>query len=195
MATITEVRRNLSPSELVAQQVTGRVTGYPVFAWDHRNNQFGVLNQGFLAEVCVLAEVFAVVGRVAEDESVTVAKGSVVGDTATAYIEVPAGELWFLSRIAVTCPAAGTAGTNGGSCSYNIAISIPGVPEFSYYSENQTNMGATTNIDLFDPDEMGTRLRLPAGSKITLNLLVTVDFDVDKDFTIAVYGTKNRRIV
>jgi hypothetical protein len=183
-----------SPQEVRAQQLPGAVPGMPVIVWDHRNNQYGVLNQGFMAEVCVLAEQLNVLGRVYLPATVTIEAGAAVGDTAEAVITVAENQLWFISRLAVTCPAAGTAGTNGGSANYNIEITHGGA-SWNYLAAAVTNMGATTAYDLFDPDELGARLRLTAGDTIKLKLTVTVDHDVDKDYVITAYGSIGKRLV
>lgn len=183
-----------SPQELTAQQLPGAVPGMPVIVWDHRNNQYCVLNQGFLAEACVVAEMLNVMGRVIVPAIATIEAGGAVGDTAEATITVPDGQVWFLSRLAVTCPDAGTAGTDGGSCNFNIEITHAGV-SWNYLPTAATAMGTTTSIDLYDPDQLGARLRLVSGDTIKLKLTVTVDHDVDKDYVITAYGSIGKRLV
>jgi len=183
-----------SPQEMKAQQLPGAVPGMPAIIWDHRNNQYGVLNQGFLAELCILAEQDNVLGRVYLPAEATIEAGAVVGDTGEAIITVPENQLWFLSRLAVTCPAAGTPGTDGGSANFNIEITHGGV-SWNYLAAALAAMGATTAYDLADPDELGARLKLVAGDTIKLKLTVTVDHDVDKDYVITAYGCLGKRLV
>jgi len=183
-----------SPQEVFPQQLPGTVQGVPVIVWDHRNNQYVILNQGFLAEACVLAEQLNVLGRVYVPSTATIEAGAAVGDTAEAVITVPDGQLWFLSRLAVACPAAGTPGTDGGSANFQIEVTRAGA-SWNYLPAAVTAMGATTNYDLPDYDELGARLRLVAGDSIKLRLTVTVEHDIDKDYVIAVYGSLGKRLV
>lgn len=179
----------LSPNEFTASQTVGRVGGPVMFVWDHRTNQFCVLNQGFLAEACVLAEQYGVLGRVFESAELTIDAGSEVGTEVTASIEVPAGELWFINGATVTPTfAEGETGT----CSFNLTISPAGGTEWNYYASNQSlTVGTDIDIrsDLFVP------LRLVAGSKVTLKVTVTADFTDEATVEIALSGTKNRRLV
>jgi len=50
---------------------------------------------------------------------VTVENGAGVGDVVTGEIAVPAGEVWYLNRLSVVCPAADA----DGSASFNILVS------------------------------------------------------------------------
>jgi hypothetical protein len=126
---------------------------------------------------------------------VTVPNGSVIGTVVTGEIEVPAGEVWFLNRLSVTCPAADATGT----ASFNILVSIwpltaAGTPK-GYFATNQIAMGATTDIDLPAQGELGEELRLVGGSKLVLQLGVTVAFSADKVFRLDPYGRKGKALV
>lgn len=179
----------LSPSEFTASQSTGRISGPLVFVWDHRTNQYVVLNQGFLAEACVLAETYHVLGRVSESAKVTIDAGTKSDTTLSASVEVPAGELWFINGFKVVPTFAGG---ETGSCSFNVTVSPTGGTEWNYYSGKQAlteDVAVNVRNDLFVP------LRLTAGSKVTLTVSVDKDFVNDANIVITVYGTKNRRIV
>ena len=181
-----------SPQEMGAQQMpSGAVPGLPAIVWDHRNGQYGILNQGFLAECCILAEAANVLGRVVAPLTVTIESGAVIGDVAEGEIVVPENQLWFISRLAVTCPAADA----DGSASFQIQVEqLPGSP-WNYLPSATAAMGATTNYDCADADQLGTRLRLAAGQKLRLKLTVTVAHTADKDYTLTAYGCVSKRLV
>lgn len=126
---------------------------------------------------------------------VTIEDDAEVGDIATGAIEVPAGEVWYLNRLAVTCPAADA----DGSASFNILVSpwpkTAAGGDKGYYATAQTAMGAATIIDLPTLGQLGEELRLVGGDKLTLQLTVTVAFTVDKDFTLVPYGRKGKALV
>jgi len=126
---------------------------------------------------------------------VTVENGAGVGDVVTGEIAVPAGEVWYLNRLSVVCPAADA----DGSASFNILVSpwpkTSGGGDKPYFPANQAAMGATTDIDLPAQGELGEELRLVGGDKLTLQLTVTVAFTADKDFTLNVYGRKGKALV
>ena len=56
-------------------------------------------------------------------------------------------------------------------------------------------MGAVTNIDLPAQGELGEELRLVGGDTLTLVLVGTVAFTVDKDFRLDLFGRKGRPLV
>ncbi|MDD4986007.1 MAG: hypothetical protein PHQ43_09500 [Dehalococcoidales bacterium] len=185
-----------SPQEISALQIPGAVQGLPVVAWDHRNNQYGALNQGFLAELCLLAEKVYILDRLDDRNhtKVIIENGAVANDVSKGTIEVPTGEVWYINRLAVVCPAADA----DGSAKFNIEVtSFPKVDSANkdYLPADVTAMGATTNYDLADPGQLGTDMRLVGGDKLVLRLTVTVDFTADKDFYLRVYGRKGKRLV
>jgi hypothetical protein len=186
-----------SPQEIVPQQLpTGTVQGAPVIVWDHRNNQYGILNQGFLAELCLLAEKAYTLDRLDDRNGVTatIKNGATVNDVVKGTIEVPAGEVWYINRLAVVCPAA----DGNGSAKFNIEVSsFPKVDTANkdYLPADVTAMGATTNYDLASVGQMGEELRLAGGDKLVLRLTVTVAFTVDKDFSLTVFGRVGKRLV
>jgi len=186
-----------SPQEIVPQQLpSGTVPGSPVIVWDHRNNQYGILNQGFLAELCLLAEKAYTVDRLDDRNGVkaTIKNGAAVNDIVKGTIEVPAGEVWYINRLAVVCPAA----DGNGSAKFNIEVSsFPKVDSANkdYLPADVAAMGATTNYDLASVGQLGEELRLAGGDKLVLRLTVTVAFTVDKDFNLMVYGRVGKRLV
>jgi len=185
-----------SPQGVSPQQLPGAVQGAPVIVWDHRNNQYGILNQGFLAELCLLAEKAYIVDRLDDRDGVkvTVKNGAAVSDVAKGTIEVPAGEVWYINRLSVICPAAGA----DGSAKFNIEVSAFPKEDSAnkdYLSADVTAMGATTNYDLTSAGQLGEDLRLVGGDKLVLRLTVTVAFTADKDFYLNVYGRGGKRLV
>lgn len=186
-----------SPQELTPQQLpAGAVPGVPVIIWDHRNNQYGVFNQGFLAELCLLAEKAYTLDRLDDRNGakVTIPSGAAVNDVHKETIEVPAGEVWYINRLSVVCPAADATG----SAKFNIEVSsFPKVDTANkdYLPTDVTAMGATTNYDVASVGQLGEELRLVAGDKLVLRLTVTVAFTADKDFYLRVYGRVGKRLV
>jgi hypothetical protein len=185
-----------SPQEVFPQQLPGTVQGVPIIVWDHRNNQYGILNQGFLAELCLLAEKAYILDRLDDRNGVkaTVKNGADVNDVVKGTIEVPAGEVWYINRLSVVCPAADADGT----AKFNIEVSsFPKEDSANkdYLSADVTAMGATTNYDLASVGHLGEELRLVGGDKLVLRLTVTVAFTADKDFYLNVYGRGGKRLV
>jgi hypothetical protein len=127
--------------------------------------------------------------------SVTVENGTGVGDVVDSDpIEVPAGEVWYLNRLSVVCPAADA----DGSASFNILVSsFPKVngADKAYLPAAVTAMGATTDIDLPAQGQLGEELRLVGGDKLTLRLTGTVAFTADKVFRLNVWGRKGKALV
>lgn len=185
-----------SPQEVFPQQLPGTVQGVPIIVWDHRNNQYGILNQGFMAELCLLAEKAYILDRLDDRNGVkaTVKNGADVNDVVKGTIEVPAGEVWYINRFSVICPAADADGT----AKFNIEVSsFPKVDSANkdYLSADVTAMGATTNYDVASVGHLGEELRLVGGDKLVLRLTVTVAFTADKDFYLNVYGRGGKRLV
>jgi hypothetical protein len=127
--------------------------------------------------------------------AVTVENGAAIGDIVSGEIAVPAGEVWFLNRLSVTCPAADATG----SASFNILVSpwpkTAAGGDKPYLPTNETAMGATTDYDLPAQGELGEELRLVGGDKLTLQLVVTVAFTADKVFRLDPYGRKGKALV
>jgi hypothetical protein len=126
---------------------------------------------------------------------VTVPNGTALAAVVTGQIEVPSGEVWFLNRLSVVCPAADATGT----ASFNILVSSFPKTEAGndkpYLPANVTAMGATTDYDLPAQGELGEELRLVGGDKLTLQLTVTVAFTADKVFRLNIWGRKGKALV
>jgi hypothetical protein len=197
MAKVVEMHRKdgqggvFSPQEVGAQQAGVTVQAVPVVAWDHRNNSFGILNQGFLAEACKIAERMDVIGRLVLPVTVTIPDTAVAGDEFEDEITIPDGVLGYFNRLTVVCPAAGA----DGSANFNIRVEQVGGTPWNYLPANLLAMGATTTIDLVDLDQLGTPLRLVSGDKLILSLRVTVAHTVEKDYVLTAFGSRARRIV
>lgn len=127
--------------------------------------------------------------------AVTVPNKSAVNAVVSGVIEVPAGEVWYINRMGITCPAADATGT----ASFNVLVSpwpkTAAGADKGYYAAAQTAMGAVTKIELPAQGELGEELRLKGGDKLTLSLLVTVAFTADKIFRLDVYGRKCKKIL
>ena len=127
--------------------------------------------------------------------NVTVPNLSALAAIITGEIEVPVGEVWYLNRLSVICPAADATGT----CSFNILVSsFPKTAtgtDKPYLPADVTAMGATTDIDLPAQGQLGEELRLVGGDKLTLQLTVTVAFTADKVFRLNVWGRKGKLLV
>jgi hypothetical protein len=127
--------------------------------------------------------------------NVTVLNLAALATVATGEIVVPAGEIWYLNRLSVVCPAADATGT----CSFNILVSsFPKTAvggDKPYLPANVTAMGATTDIDLPAQGQLGEELRLVGGEKLTLQLVVTVAFTADKVFRLNPWGRQGKLLV
>lgn len=196
MAKVTLIDRKdgqggvFSPQEVIAQQALPTVQAVPVVAWDHRNGQYGILNQGFLAEMCVMAERMSVIGRVVAPVTITVPDDAVVGDEFEGVITVPDGMLWFLNEFTVVMEAADATG----STSFNIGIDLGGGVTWDYLPVYHAHAVLTT-IDLPDLDQLGTPLRLVAGNKVILKLRSSVDSTAEKDVVLTAFGNVAKRLV
>ena len=127
--------------------------------------------------------------------NVTVPNLTALAAIITGEIAVPAGEVWYLNRLSVVCPAADATGT----ASFNILVSsFPKTAaggDKPYLPANVTAMGANTDCDLPAQGQLGEELRLVGGDKLTLQLTVTVAFTADKVFRLNVWGRKGKPLV
>jgi len=145
----------------------------------------------------VLAEKAYALNRVDSRDgvNVTVPNLSVLATVVTGEIEVPAGEVWYVNRLSVVCPAADATG----SASFNILVSsFPKTAaggDKPYLPANVTAMGATTDYDLPAQGELGEELRLVGGDILTLQLVVTVAFTADKVFRLNPWGRQGKSLV
>ena len=145
----------------------------------------------------VLAEKAYALDRIDSRDGVqvTVPNGTALAAIVTGEKLVPAGEVWYLNRLSVVCPAADATGT----ASFNILVSSFPKTEAGgdkpYLPDNVTAMGATTTIDLPAQGELGEELRLAGGDKLTLQLTVTVAFTADKVFRLNPWGRRGRALL
>jgi hypothetical protein len=145
----------------------------------------------------VLAEKAYALDRVDSRDgvNVTVPNLSALATIVTGEIVVPAGEVWYLNRLSVVCPAADATGT----VSFNILVSSFPKTEAGgdkpYLPANVTAMGATTDYDLPAQGGLGEELRLVGGDKLTLQLVVTVAFTADKVFRLNPWGRQGKSLV
>jgi len=183
--TPTEATRGRAPSTLGYIPI-GNYKGAPAFL-----DLDKLVNQPL-----VLAEKAYALDRIDSRNgiNVTVPDATALAAIVTGEIEVPAGEVWFLNRLSVVCPAADATGT----ASFNILVSsfpkVNGVDK-AYLPADVTAMGATTDIDLPAQGQLGEELRLVGGDKVTLRLTVTVAFTADKVFRLNVWGRKGKALV
>ena len=97
-----------TPQGVKPAEQTTAVPALIVAGWDPKDNKYHVVNLGNLVEPLVLAEKEYVADKLdsrdGKDVTVDATTGAVVGAGITGSIEVPAGEVWYINRLAVTCP-------------------------------------------------------------------------------------------
>ena len=130
--------------------------------------------------------------------NVTVPLATDVGDAvAPGEIEVPAGEVWYLNRLSVSCPVPDATGT----CSYNILVSsFPKTAtgtDKPYLPANAADPGVgPDDYDLPAQGELGEELRLVGGDKLSLVLTVTVGpFAAITVYRLNIWGRKGKLLV
>jgi hypothetical protein len=197
------VNKTITPLQLTSLTPAAVTGGIPV-------NQLGIIPIGaykngaaffdldkLANQTLVLAEKAYALDRVDSRDGVdvTVPNLSALATIVTGEIEVPAGEVWYLNRLSVICPAADATGT----CSFNILVSsFPKTAvggDKPYLPANVTAMGATTDYDLPAQGALGEELRLVGGDKLTLQLVVTVAFTADKVFRVNPWGRQGKALV
>ena len=146
-----------------------------------------------LTQALVAAEFLHAVDRLDErngEVEVTVPDGSAEGTVKTKELEVPAGEIWWISRFHLVVDNATVTG--------NIRISrFPKVNDVDkrYLGTNQDGISDET-YDLAAPEELGAQLRLAGGDKVTVVGTAIVDPTVgDGTVTLTLHGRKARRLV
>ena len=146
-----------------------------------------------LTEALVLAEARHAVDRLDERNGrveITLPDGSAEGTVKTKDLEVPADEVWFVSRFHLE--------VDNDTVSGNIRISsFPRVNDVDkrYLGTNQDGISDET-YDLADPGELGAELRLAGGDKVTVVATAIADPTVDDGtVTLTLYGRKAKRLI
>jgi len=160
-------------------------------------------------EGLVVAESKYALDRIDDRDAVEaeIESGSEVGEQATASIEVPLGEVWFLNRLVLTSPAESGVGV-GDIVKVNVRISKWTFPDSrtgttanehgrAYWSAAKGTAALDTyTIDLPAQGELGEELRLFSGDKITLEATLTgATAGADLTATLTPYGRKVKRLV
>ena len=121
-----------------------------------------------------------------------------VGDAVPAgEIVVPAGEVWYINRLSVSCPVPDGVGT----CSYNILVSsFPKTAaggDKPYLPANAADPGAAwDDYDLPAQGELGEELRLVGGEKLSLALTITAGpFAAITNYRLNIWGRKGKLLV
>ncbi len=168
-----------------------------VAGWDPSDGYYHALNLGCLVEPLVLAERLHATDKLddRDDLDIDVPIGTLVGEAVSGTKTVPDGEVWFVNRLQVICPAADA----DGSCSFNILCSawpqtVAGVDK-GYWSAMQNAMGVTTTVDLPAQGELGEELRLVGGDRLSLALIGTVLHTAAKTYTLRIWGRKGKAII
>lgn len=178
----------------IALQVTPipPVVGTVVAAgYDPRDGTLRLFNLATFIEPLILAEKVHTLDRIDERDGidVVIAAGVKKGGQISKPKEVPSGDVWFINRLQVICPAADATG----SAKFNILIGPWG--DKPYFATDVLAMGTTTNIDVTTAGHLGEELRLVGGDKITIVFEATEDFTVDKTFRFNLFGRKGKRLV
>ncbi len=164
--------------------------------YDTRDGTIRVLDLTTLVEALVNAEKAHSLDRIdtRNQVQVTVVNGTAVGGVATGKITVPTGDVWYLNRLSVVCPADAT-----GTVGFNILVSrFPKATDGTdkpYNAADVVAMGATTNSDLVTVGQQGEDRRLEGGDVLTLRLTATIAFTADKVFTLIPYGRKGKKLL
>ncbi|MDP3063342.1 MAG: hypothetical protein Q8O40_09065 [Chloroflexota bacterium] len=168
-----------------------------IAVFDHKDGSVRMLDARNFIEALAAAERVHSLDRLDTRNlvQVTVPNLAALAAVVSGIITVPAGEVWFINRLSVTCPAADATGT----ASHNILVSrfpktLAGTDK-AYLAADVVAMGATTPYDLATVGQLGEELRLEGGDKLTLRLTVTVAFTADKVFTLAPFGRRGKLLV
>ena len=188
----------MNDGKVGALQSTPNVSAPPlsgtvlVAGFDPSDSSLRLLNLGTFHEAQVLAEKAHALDKLDSrnaQKQVTVPAGSGVATVWPGSMEVPAGEVWYVSRLGLVTPA----GVTG-----NILISrFPKKPDGTdkeYLATDQA-AGATTNYDLASAGELGEELRLVGGDKVTVRGVVTAAPAADVTVTLTAYGRKGKRLI
>lgn len=173
------------PGRVVAQQATG-----PPFwelsilmaGWDPSDGLYHILNLGTLHQLQVLAEKANILGIVdARDQvTATIAAAAAIGATANGTIEVPTGEVWFISLVHAISPAESGVGVGDiAQVNWRCDLWPDTVSTYgqAYWNASQGTVGAdnlycefNTLAPIWDVKGVPETLRLPPGTKLRLEV-------------------------
>jgi len=210
----TMVEKIVEPLEVEAQQA-----GYTPLHALYRREGFIVLGYykdalAFLdldkavIQPLVAAEKLHATDRIDDRDqiSATVKSGAAVGSKASAKLEVPSGEVWFLNRLVLVSPAESGAGV-GDIVQVNFCVSawklradeteLVEKAGRKYWKDNKGTAATNTyTVDLPAQGELGEELRLVGGDFITLYAELTgATAGADLTATLTPYGRKGKLLV
>jgi len=182
--------------------------GRVMAGWDPSDNRFHPLNLDILRQLQVLMEAAHILGILdgRDQVSATIASGSAVGATASAEIEVPTDEVWFIHLILVTSPAESGVGV-GDIVQVNFRISVwpdeASEHGQAYWQNNQGTAALDSYYAEFHPGapfiamkDLPVPLRLPGGSKIRLEAtLIGAAAGASLSATLTPYGYKGKQLI
>ena len=156
----------------------------------------------------VQAETLYALDRIDDRDRVEVkiAAGAAIASKASAKLEVPAGEVWFLNRVVLTSPAESGVGV-GDIVQVNFCISawplrqdeiplVEGAGRKYWAVERGTAALDTYTVDLSAQGELGAELRLTGGDFITLYAELTgAPAGADLVASLTPYGRKGKLLV
>jgi hypothetical protein len=157
-----------------------------------RGGEFVALPMDALLEPLVLSERVHALdkldGRNAT-KSALVPAGSPVGTRVEARLEVPAGEVWYITQVTLSTPQEVTG---------NFRVStwpkeLDGKDK--RYLETDQAPGTTVSYDLTAASELGAELRLVGGEAVTVVATASTATTADRTVTLTVRGRKGKRLV
>jgi len=200
-----------------AQQTLGTVSIAPipsdqppilVAGYDSKDGSLRLMNLRTLVEMLTPAERVHVIGKLDTRDAITASIGAaaVVGSVASAELEVPAGEVWYLNVVELVSPAESGIGV-GDIVQVNFRVSSwPDTLSEAgqlFYAANQgtdalesfyAEFGSTA--PLWSLDNVSPELRLVGGDVLTLTAVLTgAAAGAALTATLNPYGWKGRYLV
>lgn len=157
-----------------------------------KGSEFVALPMDALLEPLVLSEKAHALdkldGRNAT-KSALVPAGSPVGTRIEARLEVPAGEVWYITQVTLSTPPEVTG---------NFRVStwpkeLDGKDK--RYLETDQEANTTVSYDLPAVSELGEELRLAGGEAITVVATASAATTADRTVTLTLRGRKGKRLV
>ena len=176
-----------------------------VGGFDPQTNGYNLLNLDTLRQLWILQEPQHILGVLdgRDQLSAAVAAGAAIGSQASDELVVPAGEVYYISMIEVVSPAESGPGV-GDILQVNFRVSVwpDSASELgqSFWDGWQGTVALDTFLaefhpgaPIFDPKNLPVPLRLPAGSKITLQAkLAGAVAGAQLTATLTPYGYKGK---